>query len=481
MTIAQSSSTVTNCTFSGNAARFGGGMDMSNGSPTLTNCTFSDNNATSHLGSGGNGGGMYIYDGSPTFTNCTFSENRADNDGDGMYISTGNPTVTNTIFWGENTAEGQVKKSGGTPTITYSVVDTNEFTSNTNTNDDPKLEPLADNGGPTFTCALLPGSSAIDKGNNDGAPDTDQRGVKRPQPKGGIVDIGAYEAEPAPKPEPEPEPKPEPEPEPEPKPEPTPTPTPVPLQPVDPPEGPGFVRATPLVVTLPPNPTEEQKKDALRKAFRDALVTNSLIEDLLELLEVDDSGQIYIGGDGIEQLRKLLDDLEIEEGTQMSPLAVIRASLDAQGTSAHSTEAGTAVFFFELPSCYTGLRCDQLQVVKAFSPERAALFERVYQLEDLRDRCAAVVEMKGKTLTRVLGPSDLITPSCRLALAIKDGGTFDLDGVENGLLVDPAFIVAGEIKSAPTPSKGGGGCTAQGFTPALLILLTPLALLKARK
>ena len=81
----------------------------------------------------------------------------------------------------------------------------------------------------------------------------------------------------------------------------------------------------------------------------------------------------------------------------------------------------------------------------------------------------------------MLKPSDLITPSCRLALAIKDGGTFDLDGVENGLLIDPAFIVAGEIKSAPTPSKGGGGCTTQGFAPALLILLTPLALLTARK
>ena len=388
-------------------------------------------------------------------------------------------TVTNTIFWGNNSANGQISDQSGKLTITYSVTD---FSGEGNITADPKLGTLADNGGPTKTCALLPGSSAINKGNNDGAPQTDQRGVKRPQPKGGIVDIGAFEAEPSPKPEPEPEPepKPEPEPEPEPKPEPTPTPTPVPLQPVDPPEGSNFLRATPLVVTLPPNPTDEQKKDALRKTFRDALVPNVLIEDLLELLTVDDSGQIYIGGDGIEQLRKLLDDLEIEEGTEMSPLAVIRASLDAQGASAHSTEAGTMILFFELRNRYTGLRCDHLQVVKAFSSERAALFERVYQLEGLRDRCAAVVEMKGKTLTRVLEPSDLITPSCRLALAIKDGGTFDLDGVENGLLVDPAFIVAGEIKSAPTPSKGGG-CTAQGFSPALLILLTPLALLKARK
>jgi Synergist-CTERM protein sorting domain-containing protein len=236
-------------------------------------------------------------------------------------------------------------------------------------------------------------------------------------------------------------------------------------------------------VTLPPNPTEEQKKDALENVLREALVPDSLIEDLLELLEVDDTGQVRISDDGMERLRELLDDLEIAEGEEMRPLAVIRASLDAQDASALSTEAGTAIFFFELPSCYHGLRCDQLQVVKAFSSERAALFERVYQLEDLRDRCAAVVVIEGKTLKRVLEPGDLVTPDCRLALAIKDGGEFDLDGEENGFLVDPAFIVAGERKSEPEPPKGGGGggCNSLGFAPALLILLSPLALLKGRK
>ena len=59
------------------------------------------------------------------------------------------------------------------------------------TNTNPKLGPLADNGGPTFTLALLPDSPAIDAGNAVGAPATDQRGVARPQ--GPRVDIGAYE------------------------------------------------------------------------------------------------------------------------------------------------------------------------------------------------------------------------------------------------------------------------------------------------
>jgi len=56
---------------------------------------------------------------------------------------------------------------------------------------DPKLGPLADNGGPTLTMALLPGSPAIDAGDTSLAPPTDQRGF--PRPFGPAADIGAYE------------------------------------------------------------------------------------------------------------------------------------------------------------------------------------------------------------------------------------------------------------------------------------------------
>jgi hypothetical protein len=58
-------------------------------------------------------------------------------------------------------------------------------------NTDPKIGPLQDNGGPTFTHALLSGSPAIDQGDNTNCPATDQRGVSRP--KGSSCDIGAYE------------------------------------------------------------------------------------------------------------------------------------------------------------------------------------------------------------------------------------------------------------------------------------------------
>jgi hypothetical protein len=64
---------------------------------------------------------------------------------------------------------------------------------------DPLLGPLQDNGGPTFTHALLPGSLALDAipwGTN-GCGTThigDQRWQARPQPAWGACDIGAYEA-----------------------------------------------------------------------------------------------------------------------------------------------------------------------------------------------------------------------------------------------------------------------------------------------
>src|SRR5260370_25869021 len=55
---------------------------------------------------------------------------------------------------------------------------------------DPLLGPLADNGGPTKTHALLPGSPALNAGDPSQLGTADQRGVVR---KGG-VNIGAYQA-----------------------------------------------------------------------------------------------------------------------------------------------------------------------------------------------------------------------------------------------------------------------------------------------
>ena len=56
---------------------------------------------------------------------------------------------------------------------------------------DPGLGALSDNGGPTLTIPLLPGSPAIDAGDPVAAPLTDQRGF--PRPAGAGPDIGAFE------------------------------------------------------------------------------------------------------------------------------------------------------------------------------------------------------------------------------------------------------------------------------------------------
>jgi hypothetical protein len=59
---------------------------------------------------------------------------------------------------------------------------------------DPMLGPLRNNGGPTMTHALEPGSPAINRIPGDACEvDTDQRGVTRPQ--GPACDVGAFELE----------------------------------------------------------------------------------------------------------------------------------------------------------------------------------------------------------------------------------------------------------------------------------------------
>src|SRR5262249_13050840 len=59
----------------------------------------------------------------------------------------------------------------------------------------PRLGPLADNGGHTQTHALMPGSPAIDAGDNTGAPEGDQRGPGFPRVVNGTIDMGSYEVQ----------------------------------------------------------------------------------------------------------------------------------------------------------------------------------------------------------------------------------------------------------------------------------------------
>ena len=168
---------ITNSTFSNNNATMGGGI-FNRYRLTITNTTFSANNA-------GAGGGIYNKDSpaSLTMTNGTFSGNS-----DGIYNS-GSAILKNTII--ANSASGG--NCDGTITADSHNLATDSTCGNATqkTSTEINLGPLADNDGSTQSMALLPGSAAIDTGDNMVCPTTDQRGVSRPQ--GAACDIGAYE------------------------------------------------------------------------------------------------------------------------------------------------------------------------------------------------------------------------------------------------------------------------------------------------
>jgi hypothetical protein len=95
-------------------------------------------------------------------------------------------------------------------------------------NTDPMLGPLQDNGGATFTHALLPGSPAINAGNPNFTPPPlyDQRGLGFDRVINGRIDIGSFEVQTGPTATPTPMPTPKPSPRPSPTPRPHPTPVP---------------------------------------------------------------------------------------------------------------------------------------------------------------------------------------------------------------------------------------------------------------
>ncbi|HRQ37884.1 MAG TPA: choice-of-anchor Q domain-containing protein [Chloroflexota bacterium] len=194
----------------------GGGIFAASGHTQIIRSAIYDNS------SGGTGGGISAPNNTLTVTNSTLSGNSAAFIG-GIYhtyrtLSIINSTIVN------NSPEGIGSYySGAILNLSNSIIayhdgyDCAAYNQQTNINNliedgscspaltgDPLLAPLADNGGDTYTHALLPGSPAIDAGDDavcssEPVNNYDQRGVTRPLDGNNDgefhCDIGAFEAE----------------------------------------------------------------------------------------------------------------------------------------------------------------------------------------------------------------------------------------------------------------------------------------------
>jgi len=188
---------LTGSTVNGNAAADGGGIYLYYTSARLLNTTVSGNHA-SHYG----GGIGTLSDPLQTvdLVNCTIYANTTDSNGGGMQLESAfTVNLKNTIVAGNG--------AGGTGPDIWGIIQSYDHnliqdtagatiegtTTHNVTGTNPILGPLANNGGRTWTHALLAGSPAINAGSCTGiagAPITvDQRGVARISP----CDIGAYE------------------------------------------------------------------------------------------------------------------------------------------------------------------------------------------------------------------------------------------------------------------------------------------------
>ena len=192
-------STITGCTIAGNTAEAsGGGLFFDNCQPvTLTHCTVSGNRARD------DGGGIHWQDSDLlTVRNSTIAFNHAGTDGSGGGGGVSNNTtagvVLESVIVGPNTAvinPDLITLGGGNFQVSFSLIASNILISPTTNiiGQDPRLAPLAPNGGPTWTHALKKGSPAINHGQNFSGSPFDQRGQPFARRVGAGVDMGAFE------------------------------------------------------------------------------------------------------------------------------------------------------------------------------------------------------------------------------------------------------------------------------------------------
>jgi VCBS repeat-containing protein len=171
------------------AGEDGGGIENNGGTLNISNSTISGNAAAFIAGA------IQMNGGTATITNSTITANSSDTGlTGGVNAPAGTTTLRSTVLVGNTNASivnGIPNFSGVLESAGYNVIGDagtppNNGTFNAQPTDQTNvtpaqanLGPLAANGGPTPTHALLAGSVAIDKGHASGAT-TDQRGLTRP-------------------------------------------------------------------------------------------------------------------------------------------------------------------------------------------------------------------------------------------------------------------------------------------------------------
>src|SRR5438874_6942510 len=212
---------ITNCIISSNTAGLGGGMF--NGGPlTIGSTTVSGNSAANGGGIYNSGGGM------ATITNSTVSGNSAGEGGGifniGVFAITNSTLSNNSASLAGGVFNNEVLQIGdtilnmgasGANISNFGTVTSLGYNLSSDSgggalngpgdqiNTNPLLGPLQDNGGPTLTHALSPGSPAIDTGDPNFTPPPfdDQRGPGYPRVVNGRIDKGSFEVQ-APSPTP---------------------------------------------------------------------------------------------------------------------------------------------------------------------------------------------------------------------------------------------------------------------------------------
>jgi hypothetical protein len=221
---------VINSTISGNSANYGGGISNVSGDPGASSVMISNSTLSGNLASVDGGGvynsGSHVDPAGLSIENSTVSGNSATGNGGGIYHSGSGPFGSATFHIGSTilnagASGGTIFNAGTATSLGYNLASDAGGGVLTGAGDqintNPLLGPLQDNGGQTFTHALLPGSPAIDAGDPSFTPPPsyDQRGCPFVRAFNGRIDVGSLEVQPPPlRPCPTPRPRPTPHPRP---------------------------------------------------------------------------------------------------------------------------------------------------------------------------------------------------------------------------------------------------------------------------